>query len=90
METGLEELWKNLSLTKEKQHDVVIKQNWVEETAHARRNCLNGKLAINRNINLEAMKTMLQKVWKISSGLVIKEVGDIIFVFHLKMEQRRT
>ena len=84
METGLEELWKKLSLTEDKQNDIVVKQNWVDETADARRNCLIGKVVMNKNINLEAMKMVLQKIWKIASGLVIKEVGDRVFVFQFE------
>ena len=68
METGLEALWNNLSLTKEEQPEVVIEKDWVEENGQARRNCLIGKMVINRAVNLEAMKTVLQKVWKVSSG----------------------
>ena len=45
----------------------------MDDNAHARRNCLIGKMVIKKAINLEAMKTVLQEVWKLASGMVIKE-----------------
>ena len=61
METSLEELWKNLSLTSNEQQDVIIEQKWIEETVQARKNCLLGRMVINRVVNMEAMKGVLQK-----------------------------
>ncbi|XWS20362.1 hypothetical protein CRYUN_Cryun31cG0095000 [Craigia yunnanensis] len=92
METGLEALWNNLSLTKEEQHEVFIEKDWMEENGHARRNYLIGKMVINMAVNLEAMKTVLQKVWKVLSGLIIKEVKEQIFVFQFEnlIEKDRT
>ena len=84
MDTGLEASWNKLSLTENELYEVIIDKNWVDDNAHARRNCLIGKMVIKRAINLEAMKTMLQKVWKLSSGMVIKEVYDQVFVFQLE------
>ncbi|XWS44456.1 hypothetical protein CRYUN_Cryun15aG0046300 [Craigia yunnanensis] len=89
METGLEELWKNLSLTEDEQNDIIVKQNWVDETADTRRNCLIEKVVSNIKINVEAMKMVLQNIWKIFAGLVIKEVEDKILYFSLKMERKR-
>ena len=43
-----------------------------------------GRMVINRTVNMEAMKTVLQKIWKLSSGLVIKEVGDRCYVFQFE------
>ncbi|XWS16514.1 hypothetical protein CRYUN_Cryun34aG0095000 [Craigia yunnanensis] len=84
METGLEDLWKNLSLTKDEQNDIVVKQNWVDETIDVRRNCLIGNVVINKKINVEIMKMVLQNIWKISVRLVIKEVRDRMFVFQFE------
>ena len=84
MEIELEDLWNNLSLTKDEQHKIVIDKNWVEEVAHAMRNYLIGKMILKRAVNLEAMKTILQEVWKLAFGLVIKEVGDKVFVFQFE------
>ena len=91
METGLEKLWNNLLLTADEQLEVVIEKNWIEETAQARKNCLLGRMVINRAVNMEAMKLVLQKIWKLLSGLVMKEVGDRVYVFHFEdvMEKDR-
>ena len=65
METGLEELWKNLSLTSDEQQDVIIEKKWIEEIVQARKNCLFGRMVINRVMNMEAMKGVLQKNMKV-------------------------
>ena len=50
-----------------------------------------GKMVINRTVNMKAMKIVLQKIWKLSLGLVIKEVEDICYVFQFEhaMEKDR-
>ncbi|XVF03499.1 hypothetical protein REPUB_Repub05bG0000200 [Reevesia pubescens] len=35
-----------------------------------------------RMMNLEAMKSVISKVWKLSSGLLIREMGEKMFLFH--------
>ncbi|XWS63518.1 hypothetical protein CRYUN_Cryun06bG0105300 [Craigia yunnanensis] len=74
METGLESLWNNLSLTKDEQNEVVIEKDWVKNNENAKRNCLVGKMVINKSVNLEAMKSVLQNIWKVKEDLIIKEV----------------
>ena len=54
-----------LSLTKEKQTDVLIEKEWVEELLKKGRNCLLGKLMMKKAVNMEAMKMVFMKLWKI-------------------------
>ena len=64
MDSDLEELWNKLSLSADEKSEVVIDKFWVEETANARRNCLLNKLFTKKVINMEAMKSVLHKIWR--------------------------
>ena len=61
--------------------DVIVDKAWVEELVEVGKYCLLGKLLLHKGFNVEAMKTVFQKIWKLTSGFHIKEVGDGIFVF---------
>ena len=89
MKTGLEDLWNKLSLTEDEKSKVVIEKDWIEEIAEARRNCLIGKLLTKRILNLEVMRSVLHKVWKLEGGLEIKEVDDKVHVFQFQDETEK-
>ena len=74
MSEELENLWGKLSLTEEELTEVPIKQNWLEENKEVGKNCLIGKLLLNKRVNIEAMKNVLSNVWKVSSSIVLREV----------------
>ena len=86
----LEDLWKKLSLTKDELTEVVEK-DWLDEAREVGKNCLIRKLVLNKRVNLEAMKNVLSTIWKIFSSMVIKEVGERLFVFQFEdnMEKER-
>ncbi|XWS46765.1 hypothetical protein CRYUN_Cryun14cG0096100 [Craigia yunnanensis] len=65
MTDELENLWGKLSLTEEELTEVVIEQDWIVEAKEVRKNCLIGKLLLNKRVNMEAMKNVLCNVWKI-------------------------
>ena len=89
MKTGLEDLWNKLSLTEDEKSKVVIEKDWIEETTDARRNCLLGKLLTKRVLNLEVMRSVVYKVWKLVGGLEIKEVDDKVHVFQFQDETEK-
>ena len=89
MDSELENLWNKLSLSEEEKREVVIEKSSVEETSKGRKNCLIGKLLSKRMVNIEAMRNVLYKVWKLEAGLVIKEVGDRIYVFQFEAEHEK-
>ncbi|XWS39417.1 hypothetical protein CRYUN_Cryun18bG0052800 [Craigia yunnanensis] len=57
MNKELEHLWGEVSLTKEEQTEVVVDHKWLEELREVGKNCLVGKLALNKRVNMEVMKT---------------------------------
>ena len=82
MNEKLENLWGKLSLTEEEQTEVVVEEDWIEDEVG--RKCLIGKLLLNRRVNVEVMKNVLSNIWKLSSGLTIKEVGSRSFIFQFE------
>ena len=89
MNEKLEHLWGKLSLTEEEQMEV--HQKWLEEVKEVGKNCLIGKLVLNRRVNMVVMKNVLTNIWKLSSGMFIKEVGCRLFIFQFEdnMEKER-
>ena len=84
MNEELEQMWGKLSLTEAEQTEVVLDEEWLEEVKEVERNCLVGKLVLNRRINLEVMKNVLSSIWKLSYGMSIREVGCRLFIFHFE------
>ena len=68
-----------LQLTKEEEEDISIsttsKSELLEECALS----LFGRLLIDRNQNLRALKSILRSAWKFGSDLRIVDVGKNIF-----------
>ena len=71
MPDDLEELWRRFSLTEEEQTNVVIKKEWVEDMSKKSRNCLLGKMVMKKTVNMETMKVMFMKLWKIREGMFV-------------------
>ncbi|XWS23345.1 hypothetical protein CRYUN_Cryun28dG0005100 [Craigia yunnanensis] len=83
---GLAEMWNRFSLTEEEQSDVVIEKEWVEDTIEKSKNCLLGKMVTRKPVNIEAIKNVFMKLWKINKGMIIWEVGDRLFIFQFNDE----
>ncbi|XVE95711.1 hypothetical protein REPUB_Repub02eG0122900 [Reevesia pubescens] len=75
-------LWAKLALTDEEQSVVAIEKSWVEDTFERSGHCLVGKLMTKKMVNVEALKIVLSKVWKVSRSLDTKEEGDKMFLFY--------
>ena len=54
----------------------------MEDILEVGKNCLLGELLVHKAVNVEAMMNVLLKIWKISTGLSIREVGERLFIFH--------
>ncbi|XWS71129.1 hypothetical protein CRYUN_Cryun03dG0112000 [Craigia yunnanensis] len=89
MDNDLEALWNKFSLTEDEKSELIIDKSWVEETSEVRKNCLLGKILTKHSINVEAMKNFLYNIWKLRAGLVVKEVGDRVFIFQFEDEYEK-
>ena len=84
MEDSLAKMWNKLSLTDTEQEEVTLEQDWVEETEAEGEKCIIGKVLSNRVVNMEAMRNVFSKIWKLSGALSIKEVGEKVYLFRFE------
>ena len=81
---ALEEMWNGLPLTEEEQAEVVVEKEWVEDLSEVGNKCLLGKLLLKRAINIEAIRNVSLKIWKITFGMTIREVEDRLFLLYFE------
>ena len=81
MAEKLAEMWSKLSLTEEEQADIVIEKDWIEDTVPMGKNCLLGKVLTNKRVNIEAMRNVFMKVWRVKYGVTVHEVGERLYLF---------
>ncbi|XWS44585.1 hypothetical protein CRYUN_Cryun15aG0059600 [Craigia yunnanensis] len=74
-------MWNRLSRTEKEQSDLITEKEWVKDLVNVGKHYLLGKILQCKVVNMEAMKNVFQKIWKLSLELHIKEVGDKLFVF---------
>ncbi|XWS36061.1 hypothetical protein CRYUN_Cryun20dG0051000 [Craigia yunnanensis] len=55
-------MWSKFSLTDEEQRDVVIENEWVEDSLEKSKKYLFGKMVMQKPVNLEAMKNVFTKL----------------------------
>ena len=86
MADDLEEMWRQFLLTEEEQLELAIAKEWVDYISKKSRYCLLGKIVMRKNVNMEAMKMVFVKLWKIKAGISIREVGERLFIFQFEDE----
>ncbi|XWS13478.1 hypothetical protein CRYUN_Cryun36dG0040400 [Craigia yunnanensis] len=79
-------MWSRLSLTEEEQLDVIIEKEWIEDSSSIGKNCLVGKLMMNKMENVEAMKNVFLKIWRIKNGVTIYKMGERLYLFHFEYQ----
>ncbi|OMO88292.1 reverse transcriptase [Corchorus capsularis] len=86
----LSNLCSQLSLQEGEKPKVVISQDLLEEgDGGAQFFSLIGKFFTEKKANLEGMRTTLFNAWKLQMGLIVKEVGEKIYMFQFKDEAER-
>ncbi|XWS36420.1 hypothetical protein CRYUN_Cryun20dG0084500 [Craigia yunnanensis] len=58
----LEKMWSKFSLIEEEQTDVVIENEWVEDSLEKSKKCHLGKIVMRKPVNLETMKNVFTKL----------------------------
>ncbi|XWS10326.1 hypothetical protein CRYUN_Cryun39dG0066600 [Craigia yunnanensis] len=86
MADDLEEMWRRFLLTKDEQSEVVIEKEWVDDMLDKSGNCLLGKIVMGKYVNMEAMKMVFVKLWKINAGISIRDVRERLFIFQFEDE----
>ncbi|XWS54159.1 hypothetical protein CRYUN_Cryun10bG0065400 [Craigia yunnanensis] len=90
MSEGLEDMWNKLSLIEEEQYDVVVEKEWVEDILEVGKNYLIRKLILKKAVNVEAMKYIFFKIWKISTTCSFEKWEKEFSSFNLKTQWRKS
>ncbi|OMO96545.1 hypothetical protein CCACVL1_04904 [Corchorus capsularis] len=86
----LSNLCSNLSLQEADRPKVIISKDLIEEgDSGAVFFSLIGKLLTKRKANLEGMRTTLFNAWKLEMGLIVKELGDKLYMFQFEDDAER-
>ena len=81
VESGLEEIWNKLKLTKAEEEVAVFEEEVPSEKAKEIELSLIGKLLTTQNFNGNVMKTVLKNIWKPSKRMVAREMDENLFLF---------
>ncbi|XVF06153.1 hypothetical protein REPUB_Repub06bG0022900 [Reevesia pubescens] len=76
----------------QKQKEVIVDQEWIDDTLEAGKNCLIEKIMSRKSTNVEAMCNVLGNIWKVTKGLSVRDVGDNMYLFQFndELEKDRT
>ncbi|KAK9992135.1 hypothetical protein SO802_027120 [Lithocarpus litseifolius] len=83
MAEELEQLWKKLSFTKEKDEDIVLGENSTKTEKELGKNCLVIKILTQRCINIEALRKTMRMLWKTNKTIQISEIEEELFLVEL-------
>ncbi|XVE87987.1 hypothetical protein DITRI_Ditri19aG0032200 [Diplodiscus trichospermus] len=79
--TDITERWNNFHLSDDDDDDIIIEKDWVADAVQVAAHCLVGRLLLKKVFNIDAMKNLLSRAWKLHDDVLIKEIGDHIFLF---------
>lgn len=80
MDAAMEELWKTFHLSKEEKGVLEVSYQEVAISKQHAKFSILFKLQSNKDFNKEAYKLTIQKLWRGSHGIIIKEVGNNLFL----------
>ena len=76
----MKELWKKFSLSEEEKGVLSINSQDVAQSKEQAQFSLLFRLQTNKDFNKEAFKSTLQQLWKCPDRVIIKEVGNNLFL----------
>jgi len=87
MDEAMEELWKKFTLSEEEKGVLLVNAQDVARSKEQAQFNLLFKLQTNRDFNKEAFKSTFQQLWGGSQCVIIKEVGNNLFLAIFFMEE---
>lgn len=81
MAEDLEKRLQGMQLTEEEEEIVVCDEGEDETISQQLMLCLVGKLLTSNPFSFEAMKNTMRAAWRLSKGMVVREIENKIFIF---------
>lgn len=81
MEDILEQKLRGMQLTEEEEEIIVCDEEEDDTMAEQIRLCLVGKLLTSNPFSIEAMKNTMIAAWRLSKGMVVREIENKVFIF---------
>ncbi|KAF5447349.1 hypothetical protein F2P56_032906, partial [Juglans regia] len=87
MEEELESLWKGFTLTDQEKKGFEVTKTEVETVAGEKKFCLQLLVVAEKQVNKEAFRTTMSKLWSPEGWIQFKEMGINKFLMEFEMEQ---
>ena len=84
MAEQLKELCGNISLCEGERAGITITDGEIEEVRAQGGQCLVGRIWMARKVNKDAFKVVLTRVWRLTKGVIFKELDDNIWPFEFE------
>jgi hypothetical protein len=89
MAEELLEEWQKFSLTEDESPGFTLDDDAMGNSRVIGSHCLLGKLITDRYFNKEALKNNMLRLWGVSRGITVQDMGDNLFVFQFKNAYER-
>ncbi|KAL0000561.1 hypothetical protein SO802_014342 [Lithocarpus litseifolius] len=80
MDEELEELWKKLSFTEEKDKGIELGSGSTKAAKERGKNCAVLKVLTQRSISVDALRKNMRMMWKVNKGVQISEIEEDLFL----------
>jgi len=74
-------------LSEKEQREIVVEESAIQELCNKGSLCLVGRLGVRKKLNKEAFKTVLQRIWRPSGRLVVKEIRADLWLFEFSEDR---
>jgi hypothetical protein len=90
MEEHLLEEWRKFSLTEDEAPGFFVDDDAMGNSKSLGSNCLLGRLITDKYFNKAALKSSMLRLWGVTRGITIKQIGENLFVFQFPNEHERS
>jgi hypothetical protein len=81
MAEELVEEWRKFSLTEAEAPGLMVEDDAMGDSKHLGSHCLLGKMLTDRLFNKKVMKSTMLRIWGLTRGIIVKDIGENLFVF---------
>ncbi|KAH9769036.1 hypothetical protein KPL71_011840 [Citrus sinensis] len=78
---------KSITLKKEEEDAVMFIGGMKKKGERVAAHCLVGKILLNRDVNKDGLRYVMQQAWKTTKEIKVESLGDNIFVFKFAVKQ---